>query len=369
MRIPPAFAECTAFLCEEKKGAARGTAFFVELEEPQRVWVYLVTARHNLEEGAGRDIYVRVNTSPTGTVDVGVDDLLTSKDDWFKHDTADVAVIPSPVDRQRYPIMQIPMDLAIDRRYRFDVAALDGRGNRVLEPMLRQNYPDGIDVQVGDELFSPGLFVQSAGKSRNLPVIRFGNIARMPGDEMVMLGTKARGDIPIRAYLVETHSWGGFSGSPMFWHYEYNMSVPIVAPRWFPAPESSLVLPQAVPKPERIDVMWGRGWAIALLGLVSGHFDIPTKARNEDVETALNAGIAIVTPSENIRELLMSDEVVYDRKRRAAKDQEPAATADYATDRSKLQILPKTGVEIPIPARGKFMEDLEKAIQGKKSSE
>jgi hypothetical protein len=363
VRIPPAFAQCTAFLTEQKKGRPSGTAFFVELEQSERAWTYLVTARHCIEESGGRELYVRVNT------ETGFEDLSTAKDDWFKHDSADVAVLPSPVDRIRYPIMDIPLDLAIDKQYRFDVAALDGRGNPVLEPMLRQNFPNGINVEVGDELFSPGLFVQSAGRSRNLPVCRFGNVARMPGEEMVMIGSRARGDIPIRAYLVETHSWGGFSGAPMFWHYQYNMSVPIIAPRWKPAPESKLILPPDAPRPERIDVMFGRGWAIALLGLVSGHYDIPTKAKNEDIETALNAGIAIVTPAENIKELLMRDDLVEDRTRRAAQDKEPAATADYASRRAKFQLLPKTGVEIPIPAQGKFIEDLERATRRKKSSE
>jgi hypothetical protein len=369
VRIPPAFAECTAFLCEEKKAAARGTAFFVEWEEPDRIWVYLVTARHNLEEGLARDMYVRVNISPTASSSVTVDDVRTSKDDWFKHDTADVAVLPSPIDRQRYPIMQIPMDLAIDRRYKFDVAVLDGRGNPVLEPVLRQNFPDGISVEVGDELFSPGLFVQSAGKNRNLPVVRFGNIARMPGDEMITLSTQARGDISIRAYLIETHSWGGFSGSPMFWHYEYNLQVPLNVQRWFAPPQSRLALPTHQPPYERVDVMYNRGWAIALLGLVSGHYDIPTKARNEDVETMLNAGIAVVTPAENIRELLMSDELAEDRRRRKEQDKEPTATADYATDRAKLQILPNTGTAIPVSTRDDFLKDLGKATRRKKSSE
>jgi hypothetical protein len=338
VRIPPYFAESAAFLCEERKRDPSGTAFFVELEEPNRIWVYLVTARHCVEATANREIYVRVNTFPKAQSPTGFEDILTSKDDWFKHDTADVAILPSPVDRQNYAIQQIPIDLAIDGRYRFDVAALDGRGNRVLEPMLRQNFPDGIDVQVGDELFSPGLFVQSAGKSRNLPVVRFGNIARMPGDEMVILSTAARGEISIRAYLVETHSWGGFSGSPMFWHYQYNIGLPLWAQRWIPQPESRLALPQAMPNPERIDVNVSRGWAIALLGLVSGHYDIPTKAKNEDIETALNAGIAVVTPAENIRELLMREDVIDDRRRRAAKEKPPAATADTAI-RENIQML------------------------------
>ena len=87
-----------------------------------------------------------------------------------------------------------------------------------------------------------------------------GNISRMPGDELVMLRTKARGNVPIRAYLAESHSWGGHSGSPVFWHFTYNISAP------GPGGHSRMV---------------ARGFIMALLGLVSGHFDIPISVKRK----------------------------------------------------------------------------------------
>src|SRR5262249_32247530 len=158
-----------------------------------------------------------------------IEEFETKKEEWFTHDSADVAILRSPIDRHQYPIEQIPMDVVIDRDYRFDVAKLNGRGNPVMEAMLRFNFPDGIAVEVGDNIFSPGLFVQSAGKKKNLPILRVGNIARMPGDEMIVLETRSRGDVSLRAYLVETHSWGGFSGAPVFWHFDYPIATPIHA--------------------------------------------------------------------------------------------------------------------------------------------
>ena len=368
MRIPPYFSDCAAFLCDKNKGRPGGTAFFVELEDAARTWVYLVTARHSIEEIPGRDIYVRVNTFPDKKGQVETLDIHTDKDDWLKHDNADVATIMSPIDRRGYDIQQVPLDLLIDRRYRFDVATLDGRGNPALEPMLRQNFPDGIAVETGDELFSPGLFIQSAGKNRNLPVVRFGNIARMPGDEMIVLSTRARGDISIRAYLAETHSWGGFSGAPVFWHFDYPIATPVNAIRLGPAqPTSPLALVQRTPQPERLNVLIGRGWAIALLGLVSGHYGIPTKAKNEDIETEINAGIAVVTPAENIRELLMSDEMKEARRQRAAKEKEPTATADFAPSVPRTQRTlakrEKDRIEIPIPSKGEVMDVFKKATR------
>jgi hypothetical protein len=369
VQIPPAFSDCVAFLCGQRRGKPGGTAFVVEFEERDsyRAWTYLVTALHCIEEVAGEDIYVRVNTNPDARPGIGSEDIKTRKDDWFRHPNADVALIPSPIAPTRYSFQQVPADLFIDRRYHFDVQRLAGRGNPFVEPMLRDNFPDGIAVEVGHAIFSPGLFVQSAGTDRNLPVVRFGNIARMPGDEKIVLSSKQRGDVSIRAYLVETHSWGGFSGSPIFWHYQFNVARPINAVTLRrPERHSPLVLPQRPKQPERVNVMTGIGWAAALLGVVSGHYDIPTKAKHEEIETALNAGIAVVTPAENVRELLMSEEVVEDRKRRAAQDKAPAATADSAMrGKGHKQRTPK-GLEIPIPKRADFLSDLDKATRKRK---
>ena len=356
MEIQPMFMECVAFLCAEHKGRAGGTAFFVEVEEGRKSWTYLVTALHNLHEVQGQEIFVRVNTHP-GVSDLGFDDVLTRKDDWFKHDKADVATILSPIDRSKFALQQIPLDLFIDKRCRLDVDILMGRGNPILEPILKATYKEGIPVMVGHDVFSPGLFVQSAGENRNLPIVRFGNVSRMPSDEMIVLETpNSRREI--RAYLVETHSWGGFSGSPMFWHYEYNIATPILAVRLgedWQKPKSPLILDERPKQPQPIPVVVSRGYVMGLLGLVSGHFDIPKKSVGEEIETGINAGIGVVTPAENIRELLMSDEVVEDRNNRAANERMPVAMGDSVlTKRSGTQILEGVRATIPIPTRGQF---------------
>ena len=368
VRIPPHFSDCVAFLCAQRKGRAGGTAFFIELDEGRDTWTYLITAQHSLEEGLGRDIHVRVNTHPSIGSDLGFEDIQTRKEDWFQHNSADVAAIISPIDSQRHAIQKIPADLFIDNRYRFDAARLTGRGNPALEAALKSNFPDGIDVQVGDEVFAPGLFLQSAGKNRNLPVVRFGNIARMPEGELLALATEHKTTF-IRGYLAETHSWGGYSGSPVFWHYEYNFVRPIIAvPQGRPVP-SRLALDQRPPQPEPMHVMTGRGWATALLGLVSGHYGIPTKAKDRSVETELNAGIGIVTPAANIVELLMREDVVEQRQKRKldAEADEPRAIADSALSDEGLQRTlaknEKDRIAIPILTKQQFFDDLTKATR------
>ena len=63
-------------------------------------------------------------------------------------------------------------------------------------------------LSIGDELFIPSLFIGRVG-DRN-PVLRVANLAAMD-DEPVWGGSPSR-----PAYLVETRSLGGTSGSPVF---------------------------------------------------------------------------------------------------------------------------------------------------------
>ena len=64
---------------------------------------------------------------------------------------------------------------------------------------------------LGDEIFIVGLFKSHYGKQRNRPIIRIGNVAAMPEEPVY---TKYCGYID--AYLIETRSISGLSGSPVF---------------------------------------------------------------------------------------------------------------------------------------------------------
>jgi hypothetical protein len=69
-------------------------------------------------------------------------------------------------------------------------------------------------IGIGNEVAFAGLFVNHHGKKRNEPIVRFGNICGIPSEPV---STKA-GDI--EAYLVESRSVGGLSGSPVLWTWE-----------------------------------------------------------------------------------------------------------------------------------------------------
>jgi hypothetical protein len=376
LQIRPEFIECVAFICDH--GRPGGTAFFVEVDDDTgkrgSPWTYLVTSAHSFDFIKGEEISARISTHPEINATRGFEDIPTRKGDWFIHDKADVAAIISPADPERHKIQRLPVDTFINRDYRFDVSRFKGRGRPAMEQMMVENFPKGIAVEVGHDLYFPGLFVQSAGKNTMLPIVRFGNIARMPGEELLTLESPLR-TMQIRGYLAESHSWGGHSGSPVFWFYTYNINIPIEVKEWRP-PESRFSIKASPPARTRpANVMIGNGWAQGLMGLVSGHYDIPTKAKDksrqtlDDIQLGINAGIAIVTPAENIRELLMRSDVVDDRKERAEQIEEPAAVADFE-HLSTRQKRKRKNRDVLIPAINarKFFDDLTKATRRRKPS-
>ena len=123
-----------------------------------------------------------------------------------------------------------------------------------------------------------GLFAHLGGSTRNLPIVRLGNIAMMP-DEPVPTKTGM-----MEAYLIEARSIGGLSGSPAF-----------------------------VRK-----IVQGRG-KLYLLGLMHGHWDIPPENKNDfaDMDSfgSVNMGIAIVVPAKKILEVLNQPELVELRRK------------------------------------------------------
>jgi len=107
--------------------------------------------------------------------------------------------------------------------------------------------------------------------------------------------TKKFGDID--AYLVESRSIGGLSGSPVFAH----LSTPRINEDGTLNKEIKLMRH-----------LW-------LLGIIHGHYDVKTP--NEDIavedaikEEAINMGIAIVTPVEKIIDVLNMDVFIKSRK-------------------------------------------------------
>ena len=60
-------------------------------------------------------------------------------------------------------------------------------------------------------MFISGLFLHHFGKSRNIPIVRIGNLAALKEEK---IATKSFGEID--GYLIEARSTGGLSGSSVF---------------------------------------------------------------------------------------------------------------------------------------------------------
>jgi hypothetical protein len=298
LKVPEDKFKHVVFLVQD--GEPRATGFLIGIVHREAHFPYVVTARHCIEETAGQPFDIRINVGD------GYHDIPTQADDWFLHDTADVATTiwhgqPGHV-----------YDMTVEGLYNFVSATYDrparlppGADYFVAGEVINGRIVPSpvVKVEVGHDVCFTGLLYHQPGEQKNLPIARFGNISRMPGEP---IGIKRPGNLydRIEAYLVECHSWGGNSGSPAYWCHPITTLLQMPDPR--PGKQGETIF---VPHAEQF---------MNLLGLMSGHLDILQEAETTGdiggtVRTKLNSGIAVVTPAEKIRELLMSDGVVADR--------------------------------------------------------
>jgi hypothetical protein len=269
-------------------------------------------------------MYIRVNTATRYR------DIPTTPDDWHESDDADVAVAlwaPTEGEGETPVLTAVPLDQFVLADYRY-------RGSKdfsVPGPLAEE----GQLIMVGHEVFFVGLFSQHAGTARNLPIARFGHVSRTPIEPVRVRRADGTTEA-IDGYLVEARSWGGHSGSPVFWYYPGVQIIYVPAPPGGPQAEplnrAERRRQKSLPQPQNIPISREMG-IIALLGLVSAHFDIPQAALTEGdvygrIVTPLNAGMAVVTPAHKIAELLRSEDVATERNEYSGGQEEPPATFD-----------------------------------------
>jgi hypothetical protein len=270
VRVPDAVLKCTVFVCscDGTTLTPEGTAFFVGLPiegYPDMHAVHLVTAAHVVDKTALRTmdgIHIRLNLKGGGYETIRIQ----KRDHWFRHPTdqlVDVAVFgPWTLDTTNNEVMAFPIAIAAT--------------TEVIEQ-------DGIGI--GDEVFFSGLFERHAGRGRNLPIVRIGNIAMMNHEPIAT----DEGDLD--AYLIEARSIGGLSGSPVF------VRTYMTRGRGGDGPLASEV------------IRW--------LGIVEGHWD----GRLSRVDAAragrpeeVNLGIAVVAPASRVLEVLYQPSLVEARQ-------------------------------------------------------
>lgn len=278
MLIPDDFIKCVVFLglSTEEHGVEsiswQGTAFAVtvpsEVAPPEKRYNYLVTAKHVVENIESTKLRIRVNRRQDKTAVIL--NLENPNYHWWYHpmtkpedlDYIDVAVSPWMPPRE-YELVTLPVDM-------------------FLTDEIIQNKGVGL----GNEVFITGLFTRLAGEARNIPIVRTGNIAMIPNEPIYT--RKGLMD----AYLIESRSIGGLSGSPVF-VIQHGYDKELLKKGRFERP-------------------------LYLLGLMHGHwYTQPNKIEDLgtlDVGEQVNMGIAIVVPAKRIWEVLNQPELVEMRK-------------------------------------------------------
>jgi|AntRauTorckE6833_2_1112554.scaffolds.fasta_scaffold42023_1 hypothetical protein len=256
MRVPENIRKCVAYIgyvnqIDNSFGPV-GSVFFVGRDKGDGVAdpIYAVTAKHvidGLRKKGVQETIIRLNMKVD---DPALGIVRVPIDTWYSHpedESIDVAIhkmgIPAEVDHQALPI--------------------SGFMNSEL---MAQH-----EISLGDEVFMAGLFRHHVGQGKNIPIIRTGNLAALDDEKVA---TRHFGDMD--AFLIESRSIGGLSGSPVFLNLGFVRSI-----------EGQVKFYNA------------RDPMFFMLGLIHGHYDIK-EDQVDDGETLssqqINTGIAIVTP-------------------------------------------------------------------------
>jgi hypothetical protein len=271
LRIPDTFLKCPLFIAEllysDTEGDEydlQGTGFWVAYPSGfnSASYLYLVTAKHVIDDLKGRKVVALVNRR-----DGGIEVLSVPEEFWYFHpsdDTVDVAVQPATI----HPHLDF---IAVGTE-------------RFLSSELRSRHNIGI----GDDTFTVGLFTYHAGTQRNMPIVRYGNIAMMPDEPIQVEGGFSE------VYLVEARSIGGLSGSPVL--VRKTVTVAITSQH---------------KDDKKLD---GLG-QLFLLGMMRGHWDIKESEMNKpsfvhDRQRGVNLGIGMVTPASKILEVINHPDLV-----------------------------------------------------------
>ena len=295
--VPEEYLETVVFLCVDRPGPGVGghvpiaTAFILKVPvgtgTRARGVDYFVTARHNIDKARayGSRLFVRVQL-----IGGGYEDVPTELDDWSTHDTSDVAVILGmPVAGKQVAHSSLSYDQVVGR----------WEPHTFVGPAPEVGAVE-IPMRLGMDLYCLGLFSQYPGTDTILPVARYGRISREA--DVIRMETTDGLIFEGLGYLAEFLSWGGASGSPtFFWH------------------------PMVLEEASEVDGKLGvdevnLAHVTGLMGLISAHYPIPEKARTTgdivgEIRTNLNSGIAVVTPSDAIVQLIERDDLVEERER------------------------------------------------------
>lgn len=272
MLVPDEVRKCVVFLLYNDKNHGTvyaGTGFFIGVPTELLDFFYMVTAKHVIvsiqQKSVDNKVLIRMNDKQGGTKVV-----VTDASQWISHPTdssVDVSILGFAPPPELLDYISIPITMI------------------TTEEIIRRE-----SIGLGDEVFITGLFVNRAGKTRNIPIVRAGNIAAMPEEKIDTMAFAS-----IDAYLIESRSIGGLSGSPVFVHLGWVRNV-----------DGQIKFASSP-----IGIFY-------LLGLMHGHWDRDERADDnitEDIDGGkVNMGIAIVVPATKILEIINQPELVERRQ-------------------------------------------------------
>lgn len=189
-RIPEEILTCTFYLYATREDAARGgpvggTGFLVlypTFPHDQRApTFYGVTNWHVAVKGGCSVVRANSIKGPPVIFEFGPEDWL------FQEDGDDLAVIELPIDPAIHAIRAIPSNL---------IATPD---------RMRHDH-----INVGEDVFMIGRFIDHDGGPSNRPAARFGNISIMPAPIQQPNGRVRE------CFCIDMHSRSGHSGGPVF---------------------------------------------------------------------------------------------------------------------------------------------------------
>jgi hypothetical protein len=318
-RIDDTILHCSIYLYVSEDDAKAGTpwggsGFLVGVPfttDKDSYHIYAVTASHVIETDA---TVIRFNAR------TGIQTIPYVSRDWVSHRSGDdIAVALTDLNPD-----------PSDYRYKFEF--IYAAENLCVTKTLQ----DEIALGPGDDVFMIGRFVGRDERQSNIPLTRFGHIAG-PKNEPINQGPERRNFIQ-DSFLVEVHSLPGFSGSPVF------VSIPS----------------ERIPKGRKDEYSYPK--QIYLLGVDWGTLD----------ENKF-PGMSGVVPAWKLLELLYDDkEVVQMRKEREkelAERSEVSHGRIHANTEETRQTLAKKvrdRIDIPIPDKGQFDNDLSKTIRKRK---
>ena len=251
-----------------------GTGFFVGVKsaDGKGIYGYLVTAKHVLKDPAGKDfarVYVRLNRKQGDAEFVALDLVQDGRRVVYTHSdpSVDIAVVPALPQQDLFDFKIMPEEI-----------------------LSTKTTFDDFNIAEGSDIFFVGLFTTYYGEHRNNPIVRFGRVAMFPDDPITWVDYQGQPAQHARLYLVETQSYGGNSGSPVFFSLGADRS-----------PKQGYLLGSSL---------------IRFAGVMRGRFNEtnPTLGYIQSPTASLpvtlpNIGIAAVTPSYFLHDILFSEEL------------------------------------------------------------